>query len=81
MHHRQLTRHNGLDQQYFIECHIDGSPNCRRQVRDQGKRKIIETWYRGMFLTPAPALQTASETDKIAFAPSWKTTTIIGQVN
>jgi hypothetical protein len=34
-----------------------------------------------MFLTPAPALQTASETDKIAFAPSWKTTTIIGQVN
>ncbi len=42
MHHRQLTGHNGLDQQYFIECHIDGSPNCRRQVRDQGTRKIMK---------------------------------------
>jgi hypothetical protein len=28
--------------------------------------------YRGIFFADAPALQTASDTAKIAFAPSWK---------
>lgn len=44
--------------------------------KDSNARQKMLTLYRGIFFTAAPALQTASDTARIAFAPSWTQETI-----